>query len=387
MMIENFTPSESCSELVYFGSSHGSIDIVQSTGDTYCKACLQVNSKDKDNTGLRIHGGAHAAIRFLSENPQFIENLRVCEVGCGTGVLGLVGSRGGSLPSLLVLTDGNIETMEVAKKNINQIVLATNVSKVSCTQLLWGSKSYIDDFFEFLTSTFGTFGLPVVNVVQVLVDQDPSPDPSPDSNPNHGLSIQLEETSCTAAFEDNSGLLDVEKKRPFFDVVIGCELFYYRTKVEDLLFTVLQLTNNSGFFIHSHVFRCPGQDIELISYLKQFGWITLESPLGSFIDPEELDDHPEWYNVHCLISGPEAVLEKILAANNLKVDMMNEVLPINNALTEDDSNTLADRSSKSLKWRVFKGVSVALGIQEKLNMEENTDEIGSLSIASLFLTS
>jgi hypothetical protein len=141
-------------EEVDFGKDIGLKNICQLTGRAHQIACLQVNSKDIDNTGLRIHGGAHVAIRFLLKYPEFIHNKRVCELGCGTAVVGLLGTNGGIIPSHLVLTDGNIEAVAIASKNIEELVSLPNISKISCRQLLWGSKSDVEVMLESLTSIF-----------------------------------------------------------------------------------------------------------------------------------------------------------------------------------------------------------------------------------------
>jgi predicted nicotinamide N-methyase len=318
----------SCQEEVDFGKGIGLKNICQLTGHAHQIACLQVNSKDTDNTGLRIHGGAHVAIRFLLKYPEFIQNKRVCELGCGTAVVGLLGTNGGIIPSHLVLTDGNIEAVTIASQNVEQLAMVPNISKISCQQLLWGSKLNVEEMVESLSSFFDKDSMNKLN----------------DSN----IDTNVINTNLTR-----------EKSTPnHFDVVLGCELFYYRTNIQDLLTTVLHLTDKLGIFIHSHVFRRPGQDSELIDYLNKYNWITLEIPINSFIDEEELFNHPEWYNVHCLISGTKERMQNILAYMNF----------------HDDEG---ENSSKLMfLWKVFNRLSSAVVL-------ENLDDNG-ISLANLF---
>mmetsp|Transcript_21241 Transcript_21241/g.20558 ORF Transcript_21241/g.20558 Transcript_21241/m.20558 type:complete len:316 (-) Transcript_21241:12-959(-) len=311
-------------EEVDFGKGVGLKNICQFTGHAHQRACLQVNSKDIDNTGLRIHGGAHVAIRFLLKYPEFIQSKRVCELGCGTAVVGLLGTNGGIVSSHLVLTDGNIEAVTIASQNVEQLATVPNVSRILCQQLLWGSKLYVDEMVESLSSFFNKDS---INNIKNNVNTDL---PRERSTPNP------------------------------FDVVLGCELFYYRTNIEDLLTTVLHLTDNSGIFIHSHVFRRPGQDTELINYLNTYNWITLEIPIKSFIDEDELSNHPEWYNVHCLISGPKERMQNILAIMNFHDENKSELLFV---------------------WKIFNGLS-----SEFMPEQEDLDDDG-ISLANLFPSS
>jgi predicted nicotinamide N-methyase len=325
-------------EEVDFGKKIGLKNICQLTGHAHQIACLQVNSKDIDNTGLRIHGGAHVAIRFLLKHPEFIQNKRVCELGCGTAVVGLLGTNGGIVSSHLLLTDGNIEAVTIASLNVEQLASAPNNSKISCRQLLWGLKSDVDVMVKSLTSIF---------------DKD-------SMNECEGENVETNEFTKLHSLEKIA-------TTKHFDVVVGCELFYYRTNIQDLLTTVLHLTDNLGVFIHSHVFRRPGQDTELISFLGEYNWITLEIPIESFIDEEELFNHPEWYNVHCLISGTRERMENILAVMNA------------------DNDEGGNRSKSLFLWKIFNG---SRGYYDGLFSEVIPEDIDNeMSLANLFPSS
>lgn len=325
-------------EEVDFGKKIGLKNICQLTGHAHQIACLQVNSKDIDNTGLRIHGGAHVAIRFLLKHPEFIQDKRVCELGCGTAVVGLLGTNGGIFSSHLVLTDGNLEAVAIASQNVEQLSLVPNNSKISCRQLLWGSKSDVDV---------------MVKSLSIIFEKEYMNEPE-------------EEIIATNQFRKSYSLEKIATSK-HFDVVVGCELFYYRTNIQDLLTTVLHLTDNSGVFIHSHVFRRPGQDTELINFLDRFNWITLEIPIESFVDEEELFNHPEWYNVHCLISGTKERMENVLAVMNT------------------DNNEGGNRSKSVFLWKIF---NASRGYYDGLFSEVVPEDIhDEMCLANLFPSS
>lgn len=355
------------SEIVDFGPSLGTEQIVQLAGEAFHNACLQVNSKNVDNTGLRIHAGAHVAIRFLLANSILIGNRRVCELGCGTGVFGLIGTRGGSIPSQLVLTDGNPDTVEIAKLNVQQLAAPSSSSKVSCHQLLWGSKVYVDNLLLAHTELSGSGSF----------EQLTEPDET-----------SAQQYSKLAA-EDILPAVPLLISSPFSDVVIGCELFYYRTNVEELLYTVLQLTDSKGIFIHSHVFRRPGQDSELINYLFLHGWITVEIPVQLFVEEKELADHPEWYGVHTLISGPEDRVNRLMESRNRQNDLQRESAAESApAFTSSDNSSSSSRSSElktgaaaGFKWRIFRGVTDESCVEEDSSGCDGDD---GFNMANLF---
>lgn len=270
------------------------------------------------------------AIRFLLKYRQFVENTRVVEIGCGTGIVGLISA--GGISSYLVLTDGNIDAVAIAAQNVKQLTSAANFSKISCRELLWGSRSDVDKMLESFIDIF---------------DKDSTE-----------YKIEINELI-------KNPLIGKTSARKYFEVVLGCELFYYRTNIEDLLATVLHLTNNSGIFIHSHIFRRCGQDIEMTNFLARYNWITLEIPIECFIEEEELSLHPEFYNVNCLMSGTKEAMENILATMTADID-------------DDDrhgGNTC--RSEMVLKWKIFKGLS-----KEVLQQDKNNE----ISLENLFLS-
>ena len=46
-------------------SSSSGVPLYQYEGSVFQSKCLQVNSRVNDSTGLRLHGGAHVAVRML----------------------------------------------------------------------------------------------------------------------------------------------------------------------------------------------------------------------------------------------------------------------------------------------------------------------------------
>jgi predicted nicotinamide N-methyase len=314
---------KSC-EVIDFGPLSGHKNILQFSGEAFHRACLQVNSKTSDNTGYRIHPGAHVATRFLLKHPDLIHDLKVCELGCGTGVYGLISTCGGSITSHLSLTDGNPETVNIASQNVQELASSLDSSKISTSQLLWGSDDSINELIESVTKHFKTNAL----------------------------------TSGEVQKSENSVHSSSGSSQLYFDVVIGCELFYYRTNVEELLHTVLKLTNSSGIFVHSHVFRRCGQDTEMIKFLADYGWVTLEVPVQRFIDSKELDEHPEWFNVHCLVSGPvEKVNELLKLKSNISCEETQDQVQSSELSSSVAEDIQSKNSGIAFPWRIFCGTA------------------------------
>ncbi|CAK4084304.1 unnamed protein product [Aphanomyces euteiches] len=99
-----------------------------------------------------------------------------------------------------------------------------------------------------------------------------------------------------------------------FDVVIGCELMYYQTNVAALIQTVQALAP-CGLFLHAHLFRQDEHGDTMREIFDQTGWDTALVPVPSFIPPAEMSLWPQWLNVCCLVSGPRAQIELLLALN------------------------------------------------------------------------
>ena len=237
-------------EIIDCGAGAGLISVYELTGEAFNNACLQRNSTDCDNTGLKIHAGAHVAIRFIRTLKGLLNERRVVELGTGIGIVGLSVARTCNAASL-VLTDGNPNAIAITNKNIFSTGLQDQIHAV---ELSWGHVS-------------------------------------PD------FRCGLHET----------------------DVVLGCELMYYKTDVRSLVETVSDLLASDGIFIHAHHFRKEGLDSELADVLAEFGYETVECAPSMFLTSAEQSDHPEWLKIRCLISGRSDFIANIrLRYNYLK---------------------------------------------------------------------
>lgn len=270
LALEVQVEGEAVLEAIYFGERLGYLSSYQMSPQLHHQSCLSINSTIHDSTGLRVYAGCHVMIRFLvTYGDELVRGKRVIEIGSGVGLLGLVGM---SLtePRMLVCTDGELEALCIIDKNIGILYRDEPLRRKStCSrQLLWGDEQMIAD---------------------VLISPSSSSPCDPGST-----------SSCSRAF----------------DVVIGCELMYYRTDIQSLVDTVLKLTVEGGMFVHGHLFRAPNQEQHLIQCLRVLGWDTMEVPVSEFIDAAELGHHIEWYRVRCLVSAPSAVVSRLLASHS-----------------------------------------------------------------------
>lgn len=259
-------------EEIYFGEQLGYLSSYQLSPQLHHQSCLSINSTIRDSTGLRVYAGCHVMIRFLvAYGDELVRDKRVVEIGSGVGLLGLVGMSL-TKPRMLVCTDGELGALRIIDKNIDILYRDEPLRQEStCSrQLLWGDDQMIAD---------------------VLISPSSYCDPESTSSCSY---------SCSMAF----------------DVVIGCELMYYRTDIQSLVDTVLKLTGEGGMFVHGHLFRAPNQEQHLIQCLRVLGWDTVEAPVSEFIDATELNHHIEWYRVRCLVSAPSAVVSSLLATHS-----------------------------------------------------------------------
>lgn len=269
-------------ESTYFGEKIGWLPIIQLGYGSFHQACLsnsipesnnvtnvnkseiKPSNTESDSTGKRMYSGAHVGIRFLTKHSHIVHGKSACELGCGVGAFGLVSNIIGRM-STLILTDAEESTLQICRENVLQLRQARPL----CSQKndLTGSSS----------------------------------------------NIYCELLSWSDPIKVFNGLLLHANNGHFVDIAIGCELMYYRTDVKALVAAVMQLVDpENGLFVHTHLFRRCGQAEELIHYLSLHDWITYEAPHRSFVSEKELAEHPEWYRVRQLISGPRlgAVLQQ-----------------------------------------------------------------------------
>lgn len=240
-------------ESAYFGDRLADQWVYQLSAQEFQLQCLSSNRDAGDSTGLRVYSGCHVAIRLLISLPELIDGKSIVELGSGVGVCGLLGCYY-IHPKRLVLTDGESRALDTIRLNIDHF--STNIPNVTnnatCRLLRWGMNEDIS----------------------ATLQQDP----------------------------DSEG---------GFDVVLGCELMYYSTNVEELVDTVVKLAKPTGIFVHAHLFRAPNQEIELIRCFELRNWVTLEIPHRNFISEEELDHHVEWRRVRPLVSGPREIITSV----------------------------------------------------------------------------
>lgn len=279
---------ENCDHLVRenleFGALFGDVDVWQMSTAQHHSMCRDICSdmisqsdqhsvSQSDYTGTRVYAGCFVAVRFLDSDSirDLLANRSVCELGCGAGILSLVGTRCGKCLRNLVLTDGNETSECVVKENINLLRQHFNHSQTPITHrtLLWGSEQNIR------------------SVIDECNDKCP------------------------------------------FEIIVGCELLYYRTNIEDLVYAVSELTGNQGIFIHAHLIRKFGCGTELQRAFQKIGWDTWEVDSSSFISSQDFAIHPEWYRVRCLLSLPSSRSSQILSLyENSNIRLFEEEDPL-----------------------------------------------------------
>ena len=278
---------------IYFGPLLGHLDVYQFNAITFHENTLSINSKTTDNTGSRFYSGSHLACRFITLYPELFEQKRVCEIGCGVGMVGVCTALCTKVKSIM-LTDGNQESLDIAILNIKKYNLEHQIS----THILeWG----VEKYSEYSNNNIDASGS------------------NNDTNSN---------ISGTDTMLDTSGS-HIYNSMPY-DIVIGCELMYFKLDMEQMLTTIRALlvghslyynnqpngevnnnnesniningygnsmsnpTPTSGLMIHSHLFRVYEHQQLFISLLSEFQWETIEIEPKLIINEEELKTNPHW---------------------------------------------------------------------------------------------
>jgi hypothetical protein len=267
-----------------FGEVLGHRSLYQISAQDHHSECLTSNRTAGDSTGLRVYAGSHLIVRFLVQYNELMNGKSIMELGCGIGGVGLLGTTFCS-PELLVLTDGSSRTYGILQKNIDLVQEGRGADAFTClrTPLSWG------------------------NDIEIAVAQ------------------QL----CA----DNTSSVNLR-----YDVVLGSELMYYSTSVETLISTVIKLTNHRGLFIHGHIFRKAGQELELIAQLAQHQWVTLEVPCAEYISSHELSQNPSWWTARMLLSGPVEIIAQLQAQHPKWIVFREEVTYPDSADMSDDDD-------------------------------------------------
>lgn len=282
-------------EIDDFGGELGCIPIYQLSQADFNDACYSKNRPSdegevdgvEDSTGKRFYSGTYVVLRFFHRLRRFMDQKRVIEIGCGTGIVGAVIGSSSQVESM-VITDGNPSTLEkITNRNVARLCPESSRGKVHVCQLYWPPAS------------------PLVDV------------PSPP------IAEIFEKYNNNASF----------------DVVLGSELMYYTTDIPQLFSTVRQLTSDNGVFLHGHVFRRTGQIDEWIEETAQYGYTTVEVLPTSLLTKEELNYHPEWWKVRVLVTARVERMQTLLndLQNQVSLGLLNFV-PFQEDQWEDDDD-------------------------------------------------
>ena len=106
-----------------------------------------------ESTGLTLWGGSKNLCNYLSENPTYVADKIVLELGAGLGVCGILAHKLGA--KKVVLTDGDTATLANMRDNVS--VNCNNESDeeiIICKQLRWGR--HLDLFREKCGTEFDT---------------------------------------------------------------------------------------------------------------------------------------------------------------------------------------------------------------------------------------
>ena len=260
-----------CTESYDFGPDVGVMSLQQYSGWYFHQQCLSINSQDTDNTGTRMHQGAHVLIRLLAKKAHLLcDRSSWIEIGAGSGIVTLAALSAmnycTSKRPRVVITDGNEKCLSLIAANYNSLYTSKALSlqesmDIKIMKLHWGNKH----------------------------------------DANHSL-----------AFNDH---------KPF-DIIVGSELIYYRADPVKLVETVTNLAGPNTIFIHAHIVRVAGMGTELARLLERVGFNTYEYNIGDIVGDDELTKNPGFHEVRTLISVPRSQEENILKAT-LGIELMN----------------------------------------------------------------
>ena len=105
------------------------------------KLTIEQGSVGPGSTGAAVWQAGSVLSRHLVANPSLVEGRKVIELGCGTGLCGMVAARLGA--STVLLTDGVDPVLERAARNVERNGLVEGSrggsrSGVRTRKLLWG---------------------------------------------------------------------------------------------------------------------------------------------------------------------------------------------------------------------------------------------------------
>lgn len=93
-------------------------------------------------TGLHTWGASLALCQHLQAHPELVRGKRVLELGCGSGLLGIVVARLGA--KRVILTDGSQEVLDRCRDNVQRAKNVPEHSTVEFSHLDW-TDALIDD--------------------------------------------------------------------------------------------------------------------------------------------------------------------------------------------------------------------------------------------------
>lgn len=98
------------------------------------------NSQTIQSTGLTLWRAAPLLCVFLHENPTYIRDKRVLELGAGLGLCGIFSKMMGA--NEVFMTDGDTDTLAQLRENVK-----SNECAIACPQLRWGHR--LDEFIKY----------------------------------------------------------------------------------------------------------------------------------------------------------------------------------------------------------------------------------------------
>lgn len=111
---------------------------------------LRAKAEITGSTGLTLWTCAQILSGYLLENPHHVKNKRILELGAGLGLCSQIAYHLGA--ANVLATDGDLDVLRNLRFNMKQNQFSnnqTNVSKVSCPQLIWGEDlNDFEDMYE-----------------------------------------------------------------------------------------------------------------------------------------------------------------------------------------------------------------------------------------------
>jgi hypothetical protein len=96
---------------------------------------LRAHKQYENSTGMAVWKGSEVMSSYLIQHvASMVRNRRICELGAGVGLCGIVASRLGA--KSVLMTDGDTTVLENLRHNVD-----LNSATAGCPQLIWGEES------------------------------------------------------------------------------------------------------------------------------------------------------------------------------------------------------------------------------------------------------